>query len=62
VWTLCGLPIVCAPVLEGPRGLPIGAQLVARRYNDYRLFALLDHLTARGLLPTAPSPAPRARP
>jgi Asp-tRNA(Asn)/Glu-tRNA(Gln) amidotransferase A subunit family amidase len=49
LWTLCGLPAINLPALTGPSGLPIGVQIVARRYNDYRLLALLDHLAGRGL-------------
>jgi Asp-tRNA(Asn)/Glu-tRNA(Gln) amidotransferase A subunit family amidase len=58
LWTLCGLPAVNVPAMKGPTGLPIGVQVVARRYNDYRLLGLLDHLKARGLAPRAPHPTP----
>jgi Asp-tRNA(Asn)/Glu-tRNA(Gln) amidotransferase A subunit family amidase len=36
-WTLCGVPAVTLPLLEGPRGLPVGVQLVGRRGEDARL-------------------------
>jgi Asp-tRNA(Asn)/Glu-tRNA(Gln) amidotransferase A subunit family amidase len=57
IWTLCHLPIVSAPAFVSPRGLPFGLQLSARRYNDYRLFRLVDVLRARGLIPEGPNPA-----
>ena len=33
------VPSVTLPVFKGPNGLPIGAQLVAKRSDDRRLFA-----------------------
>lgn len=32
-------PVVTLPVFKGPHGLPIGAQLIAQRHDDRRLFA-----------------------
>lgn len=49
VWTLCGVPAVSIPVFTGPRRLPFGAQLVARRYNDLTLLAFARYLELRGL-------------
>lgn len=37
IWTLCGVPALSIPVFSGPAGLPFGAQVVARRYNDFQL-------------------------
>ena len=59
IWTLLGLPAVSVPALAGPSGLPIGIQVVARRYNDPLLLELLQHLADSGLAPQAPFPAPR---
>lgn len=53
MWTLTHLPAVSAPVFLSPGGLPFGLQIVSRRYNDYLLLSLLDHLLAEGLLETA---------
>lgn len=39
VWTTMHVPSVTLPVFKGPNGLPIGAQLVAKRSHDRRLFA-----------------------
>jgi Asp-tRNA(Asn)/Glu-tRNA(Gln) amidotransferase A subunit family amidase len=60
LWTLCMLPVVNIPSMTGPHGLPIGAQLVARRYNDLRLFRLVAHLAALGLAPGSSSPYRKA--
>jgi Asp-tRNA(Asn)/Glu-tRNA(Gln) amidotransferase A subunit family amidase len=37
IWTYLGVPAVTLPLLEGPSGMPLGVQLVARRGNDARL-------------------------
>src|SRR5690606_30662985 len=34
LWTLCGVPAVSLPLLEGPNGMPIGVQLVGRGGQD----------------------------
>lgn len=39
VWTTMHVPSITLPVYTGPNGLPIGAQLVARRSEDRRLLA-----------------------
>ena len=33
-WTLLGTPCLKLPVGTGPNGLPIGTQLIGRRYDD----------------------------
>jgi len=58
IWTLCGLPAVSIPVASGPEGMPLGLQLVARRYNDLLLLELLNWLASRGYLPNRTSPEP----
>ena len=37
LWTLCGLPAVTVPLMEGAHGMPIGVQLVGPRGDDARL-------------------------
>ena len=50
IWTLCGLPCISLPLLEGAEELPIGIQLVGGADEDDRLFRtvrwLLGHLRA----------------
>jgi Asp-tRNA(Asn)/Glu-tRNA(Gln) amidotransferase A subunit family amidase len=48
IWTLCGLPAVTLPLLQGPEGLPLGVQLVGRRYDDARLLRTARWLAAAG--------------
>jgi Asp-tRNA(Asn)/Glu-tRNA(Gln) amidotransferase A subunit family amidase len=37
--TVLHVPSLSLPVLEGPNGMPIGLQLIARRHDDRKLFA-----------------------
>ena len=38
IWSLCGVPAITLPILQGPAGMPLGAQLVSNRMDDARLF------------------------
>ncbi len=37
IWTLCGVPAITLPLMEGPDHLPVGVQLVGRRHRDGEL-------------------------
>lgn len=37
LWTLCGLPAITVPAMQGSNGMPIGVQMVADRGEDARL-------------------------
>ena len=39
IWTSTHVPAMTLPVFKGPHGLPIGAQLIARRNADRTLFS-----------------------
>ena len=45
LWTLCGLPAITLPLMQGENGLPLGVQLVGPRGSDARLLR-----TARWLI------------
>ncbi len=47
LWTLCGVPAVTLPLLEGPNGLPVGVQVVGRRGEDGRLLRTARWLARR---------------
>ena len=47
IWTLCGTPALNLPVLQGPGGMPLGAQLVGARGDDARLFRTAHWLVER---------------
>lgn len=51
IWTLCGAPAMNIPAFTGPLGLPFGAQIVGRRYNDYQLLDFAQLLQNSGLIP-----------
>ncbi len=44
--SLLGVPAVALPIARSPEGLPIGAQLVGRRWNDRRVLALAERIEA----------------
>lgn len=37
LWTLCGLPAITVPAMQGSNGMPLGVQMVADRGEDARL-------------------------
>lgn len=37
-WTLLGLPSITLPVAKGPNDMPIGLQLIAKKFDDMKLF------------------------
>lgn len=53
IWTLCGAPVINLPVFHSPLGLPFGAQILSRRYSDYKLLRFVEELRRRGLIDTA---------
>ena len=44
IWTLCGVPALNLPLLQGPNDMPLGAQLVGARGDDARLFRTAEWL------------------
>jgi Asp-tRNA(Asn)/Glu-tRNA(Gln) amidotransferase A subunit family amidase len=47
LWTLCGMPAITLPLMEGTDGLPLGVQLVGPRGGDARLLRTARWLHAR---------------
>ena len=47
LWTLCGMPALSVPLMQGANGLPIGVQLVGPRYGDARLLRTARWLVAQ---------------
>ncbi len=47
LWTLCGVPVVCLPLLKGADGMPLGVQLVGARNDDARLLRTARWLTGQ---------------
>lgn len=48
IWTYLGMPALSVPAATGPNGLPVGLQVVAPKYADYRVLdigrAIVDTL------------------
>ena len=47
LWTLCGMPALNLPLMQGTNGLPLGVQLVGPRGSDARLLRTARWLVAR---------------
>jgi Asp-tRNA(Asn)/Glu-tRNA(Gln) amidotransferase A subunit family amidase len=47
LWTLCGLPAVTLPLMQGADGMPIGVQLVGPRGDDARLLQYANWLVEK---------------
>jgi Asp-tRNA(Asn)/Glu-tRNA(Gln) amidotransferase A subunit family amidase len=47
LWTLCGMPSLSVPLMEGVNGLPLGVQLVGPRHGDARLLRTARWLVSR---------------
>jgi len=47
LWTLCGLPAITLPLMQGANGLPLGVQLVGPRGGDARLLRTARWLVAQ---------------
>ncbi|WP_089935217.1 amidase [Candidatus Entotheonella palauensis] len=47
LWTTMHVPAMTAPVFTGPNGLPVGAQLVGRRYRDRQLLTTAQWISQR---------------
>ncbi|MBR0651976.1 amidase [Roseomonas terrae] len=48
LWTVLGLPAVSLPLMSGPSGLPIGAQLLGRPGDEARLLAAAAWIMTHG--------------
>jgi amidase len=47
IWTLCGVPAITIPTGLGPRGLPLGLQIVGAYKDDDKLLAIASWCEAR---------------
>ncbi|HJS37457.1 MAG TPA: amidase [Burkholderiales bacterium] len=47
LWTLCGMPALSMPLMQGENGLPLGVQLVGQRHRDARLLRTARWLAGR---------------
>ena len=56
IWTMCGNPTISMPVIRTEKGLPMGIQVIARRYNDKLLLRFASYLRRKGLIFDGPYP------
>lgn len=47
LWTLCGVPVVTLPLFQSSEGLPMGVQVVGRKWDDARLLRTANWLCTR---------------
>ena len=47
IWTMCYCPSISVPILTGQNGLPVGVQVVSRRFNDYIALAFAEYLNSK---------------
>lgn len=46
-WSLCGVPSISLPILQGAHGMPVGVQLVSAKGDDARLLRTAHWLAGR---------------
>lgn len=50
IWTMCGNPTINIPTIKTENGLPMGVQVVARRFNDILLLNFVNLLHKQNLI------------
>lgn len=61
IWTLCGVPVINMPIFRGPKRLPFGLQIIARKYNDLLLLKFISYLKKRNFVFDGTFPGIRAK-
>jgi Asp-tRNA(Asn)/Glu-tRNA(Gln) amidotransferase A subunit family amidase len=56
IWTMCGVPTINIPFFKTSQGLPIGIQVIARKYNDKLLLQFVKFLRQLNLINDGPYP------
>ncbi len=51
IWTFTGIPAATYPLGLSSSFLPIGAQIIGRRWSDFRVISLLEKLVISGVIP-----------
>jgi Asp-tRNA(Asn)/Glu-tRNA(Gln) amidotransferase A subunit family amidase len=51
IWNLCGVPAVTIPVGSGPRGLPLGLQIVGAKGKDNQMLSVAHWCEGRFSFP-----------
>jgi Asp-tRNA(Asn)/Glu-tRNA(Gln) amidotransferase A subunit family amidase len=56
IWTFAGVPAAAYPIEKSRSGLPVGAQVIGRRWDDFRVITLLEVLAEAGAIPARSLP------
>jgi Asp-tRNA(Asn)/Glu-tRNA(Gln) amidotransferase A subunit family amidase len=56
IWTMCGVPTINLPVFNTKENLPLGIQVLSRKYNDLLLLQFVNLLHQMNITTTAPYP------
>lgn len=59
IWTMCGVPVINIPILSSENELPVGIQVIARKYNDNLLLDFVNLLHKKNIIFDAPYPNPK---
>lgn len=59
IWTMCGIPAINIPILSTENELPLGVQVVARKYNDKQLLNFIKLLYQKNIICDGPFPNPK---
>ncbi|MCC6276221.1 MAG: amidase [Leptospiraceae bacterium] len=51
IWTLSHIPTIAIPVFRSPSGLPLGIQMISRRFNDYMLLQAAEEMIDLNIFP-----------
>lgn len=46
IWTYLGMPALSVPLLKTARGMPLGLQIVGKKYSDYHILEIARHIWA----------------
>ena len=44
IWSLCRLPSITIPGLKGCSGLPVGIEIIGKRFDDYKVLEVAKRL------------------
>ncbi len=56
IWTMCGVPAINIPYFKTSQDLPLGIQVIARKYNDKLLLKFVKLLHQLNLIKDGPYP------
>ncbi len=58
IWTMTGVPSICVPLGNCPKGLPFGVQFISSKYSDFQLINCLEQMADDHLIQSSPAKLP----